>query len=423
MSDQNQPPAPADELGFELPPPATVPRRRGVLIAVVTVAVLVTAFVGGLLPKVLNQRALESEQRGEAGAAPRVEAVKAKELTSDRALTLPGTVQPLEETVIYPRVAGYVKRWLVDLGADVKEGDLLLEIDTPEVDAQLEQARARLSEAEAGVLRAESAVRFSKTRAERYQTLTPAGLTSQQELEQQQGQADVDAAGVSVAKANMSAAQANLRQLQQVKSFARVTAPFSGRVVQRWVERGMLVSAGPGTPLFRVQNTDPVRVFVNVPQDVAPGVRAGIAAEVTVREFPGRVFKGEVARVAGALDDATRTMSCEVRVPNEAKELLTGMYVQVALSLPTPHRLYELPATALYNDANGTRVAVVGPGDLISLRKISIERDTGMTLQIASGLDGSERVVRIANAALTDGAKVELIEPPPANAPADANRR
>lgn len=413
MSDQNQTPAPADDLGFELPPPTTVPRKRGALIAGGAVGAVALLFAAGLLPKLLNQRALEAQERGEFSGVQRVEAVKAKEISSDHALTLPGTVQPLEETVIYPRVSGYVKRWLVDLGGDVKEGDLLLEIDTPDLDAQLEQARARLAEAEAGVIRAESAVRFSKSRAERYQALTPAGLTSQQDLEQQQGQADVDAAGVNVAKANMSAAQANLRQLQQVKSFTRVTAPFSGRIVQRWAERGMLVNAGTSSPLFRVQNTDPVRIFVNVPQDVATGVRTGIGAEVTVREFPGRVFKGEVARVAGALDDATRTMSTEVRVPNENKELLTGMYVQVALTLPAPHRLYEVPATALYNDSNGTRVAVVGAGNVISLRKITIERDTGMTLQIASGLTGDERVVRIANAALSDGSKVELIEPPP----------
>lgn len=410
MSDHNEPPVSADDLGFELPPPAVVPRKRGVAMAALGGAALLALFLAGLLPKLLNRHALESEQRGES-TAPRVEAVKPVELTSDRAMLLPGTVQPLEETVIYPRVSGYVKRWLVDLGGDVKEGDLLLEIDTPDLDAQLEQARARLAEAEAGVIRAESAVRFSKSRAERYQTLTPAGLTSQQDLEQQQGQADVDAAGVNVAKANVAAAQANLRQLQQMKSFARVTAPFSGRVVQRWVERGMLVSAGTTNPLFRVQNANPVRIFVNVPQDVAPGVRTGVEATVTVREYPGREFKAQVANAAGSLDPATRTMSTEVRVPNENHELLAGMYVQVSLTLPTPHRLFEVPATALYNDASGTRVAVVGPGDVISLRKISIERDTGTTLQIATGLTADDRVVRIANAALTDGAKVELLTP------------
>ncbi len=419
MSDHNETPNAPDDLGFELPPPTKVSRGRGVLIASVTGGALLLLFLAGLAPKLMNRHALENESRGEAGAALRVEAVKPKEITSDRALTLPGTVQPLEETVIYPRVSGYVKRWLVDLGGDVKEGDLLLEIDTPDLDAQLEQGRARLAEAEAGVIRAESAVRFSKSRADRYQQLTPAGLTSQQDLEQQQGQADVDAAGVNVAKANVAAAQANLRQLQQTKAFARVVAPFSGRIVQRWVERGMLVSAGTSNPLFRVQNTDPVRIFVNVPQDVAPGVRTGVEAVVTVREYPDRDFKGQVARSAGSLDDATRTMSTEVRVPNENHDLLAGMYVQVALTLPIPHRLYEIPATALYNDSNGTRVAVVGAGELVTLRKVTIERDTGTSLQISSGLNGDERVVRIANAALSDGSKVELIQPPPpAAAPA-----
>lgn len=409
----NQKPTPVadDDLGFELPAPAKVSGRKGALIIGVAVVLLVGLFLAGFLPKFLGKKALANESEESAGQLPRVEVMTAKELTSDRAMLLPGTVQPLEEAILYPRASGYVKKWNVDLGADVKEGEVLMEIDTPELDAQIEQARAQLAESEAGVLRAQSGLQFSKTTADRYKTLTPAGIASQQELDQRQGQADVDAASVGVAKANVAAAQANLRRLQQGKAFAKVTAPFSGRVVQRWVERGMLVNAGTASPLYKLQNTNPVRIFIQVPQDVAPSVRTDVVAKVSVREYPGRTFDGSVAHSAGSLDDVSRTMSTEVRVPNPDNELLSGMYVQVALTLPTPHRLLEVPATALYNNSAGTRLAVVDQSNTVSMRKVTIERDTGTMLQISSGLTGDERIVKLANAALDEGTRVEVLAP------------
>ncbi|MGV3624992.1 MAG: efflux RND transporter periplasmic adaptor subunit [Archangium sp.] len=400
-----------DDLGFELPQPKKVSGKRGALIAIVAVAALVVLFLVGFLPKLLGRHELEKEFSAEANASPRVEVVSPKVLSSDRAMVLPGTAQPLEDTVLYPRVAGYVKKWNADLGDDVKEGDVLMEIDTPELDAQLEQGRARLAEAEAAVIRAKSAVSVSKTMAERYKTLAPAGIASQQDFEQRQGQADVDEASVGVATANVAAAHANLRQLQQTRGFAKVVAPFSGRITQRFVQRGMLVSAGTQNPLYRIQNTDPIRVFINVPQDVAPSVKTGAEASISVREFAGREFKGEVARFAGSLDEVSRTMSTEVRVPNPDHELLAGMYVQVALNLPVPHRLLEVPATALYTDSRGTRLAVVDAQNTVSMKKVVIERDMGSTLQISTGLEGDERVVKLASSALDDGTKVEIIQP------------
>lgn len=404
-------PVAEDDLGFELPPPTKVSSKRGVFIVGAAIAALVVLFLVGFLPKLLGRHELEKEFSAEAGALPRVEVIQPKVLSSDRAMVLPGTAQPLEDTVLYPRVAGYVKKWNVDLGDDVKEGDVLMEIDTPELDAQLEQGRAQLAEAEASVIRAKSAVSVSTTMAERYKTLAPAGIASQQDFEQRQGQADVDAASVGVATANVAAAQANLRRLQQTKGFTKVVAPFSGRVVQRFVERGMLVNAGTTNPLYRIQNTDPIRVFINVPQDVAPSVKTGAQAVVTVREFAGKEFRGQVSRSAGSLDEVSRTMTTEVRVPNPEHELLSGMYVQVALNLPVPHRLLEVPATALYTDSKGTRVAVVDAQNTVSMRKVVIERDMGSALQISTGLNGDEHVVKLASSALDDGTKVEIIQP------------
>lgn len=406
-----EPPAPHDDLGFELPAPVRLPASRTRLLVVLGVIVVLLAFAGGFLPKLFARRALEAETAA-ARSLPRVELVAPKVITSDRDLVLPGSIEPLEQTVVYPRAQGYVRRWLVDLGALVKEGDLLAEIDTPELDAQLEQARAQLAQAEADVLRAGANDAFSKTNLQRYQQLAPAGVASQQELDRGRAQAQVDESSVTVAKANVAAQQANVRRLVQMKAFAKVQAPFTGTIVARNVERGALVSPG-ATPLFKLAALETVRVMVQVPQDVAPSVKTDRPAKVTVREFAGQTFEGTVAHAAGALDDAARTMLVEVRVPNADGKLLSGMYAQVALTLPTPHRLFEVPVTALYSDSKGTRVALVSPENRVVMKTVSIERDTGQALQISTGLEGNERIVKLANASLTDGSAVEVITPEP----------
>jgi RND family efflux transporter MFP subunit len=182
-------------------------------------------------------------------------------------------------------------------------------------------------------------------------------------------------------------------------------------VTQRTIETGALVSATNGQPLYKVASTNPARVFLQVPQDVAPGVRTGVAAAVTVREYPGRTFAGTVARAAGELDMSTRTMTTEVRVPNEDGALIAGMYAEVALTLPSPHRVFDLPATALLTDAHGTRVAVVDEASTIKLAPVTVERDTGPTIEIAGGLTGAERVAKLASAQFVDGQHVEVVAP------------
>lgn len=401
--------APADELEFELPQAKQVSGRRLLTIGGGTLAVLAIAFVIGLWPRLVKQQSLGEEAGVAQHAAPRVTVVKATVLTSDRALELPAVVQALEETTLYPRAAGYVRRWLVDIGDRVKEGQLLAEIDTPELDAQLEQARADLAQAEANKLKAETSATLSTAEQARYEALTPAGVSSRQELEQRRAQAKVDASGIKVASATIAAQQASVRRLTQLKSFARLVAPFSGTIVGRSIERGALVSPNNTTPLYKLAATDPVRVMVQVPQDVAPNIRVGTPAKIEVREYPGRPFDGVITRAAGALDDSSRTMTTEIRVPNPKGELLPGMYVRAALSLAAPHRLYEIPSTALYNDSQGTRVAVLSDNDTITMRKIGIERDTGKTIHVSSGLDGSERIVTLASAALGEGQAVEVI--------------
>ncbi len=396
------------DLGFDLPPPAAFSKTRLLAIGVTAIVVLASAFAFGYLPRRHARAELNEGAAVASNKHVRVDVVTPTVVTSDHALVLPASVLPLEETVIYPRANGYVRTWLVDLGDKVTEGQLLAEIDTPEVDQEIDQARAQIAQAQASLVQANASGDLSKTNLDRSQKLVAAGINAQQDLDQRQGQARVDDANVKVAKAAIAAQEANLRRLNDTKSFARLTAPFAGTVTSRTIERGQLVTAGNANPLFKIAAIDPVRVLIGVPQDVAPGVRVDTAAEVTVREYAGQKFSGRVVRTAGALDPATRTMNTEVRVPNPDGKLFAGMFVQVALNLPMSHRVVELPATALYNDAKGLRVAVVGPENTIRLVPVTLERDTGATVQISTGLDGTEHVVKIANASLTDGAVVEI---------------
>lgn len=401
-------PAAADDLGFDLPEPASLSRGRLLTATAVLAGLLGAAFLFGYLPHRRAKTELAAAARAEGESAQRVEVVSPKAMSSDHAVVLSGSVRALEETVIYPRASGYISQWLVDIGDKVKTGQVLAEIETPELDQELDQARAQLAQAAAGVTQADANREFSKANLERFKQLVPAGVASQQDLDKTQAQSVVDSATVSVAKSGVAVQEANIRRLLKLKSFAHVLAPFAGTVTARNVERGALVSSGTATPLFKVAVTDPVRVFVQVPQDVAAGIRTDLVAKVTTREFGARIFEGRVARSAGALDQGTRTMLVEVRVPNPKNELLAGMYAEVALTLPSSHRVFELPATALINDAQGLRVALVDAQNKLRLVPIVIERDTGSTVQVSSGVDGDARVVKLSSSDLVDGKVVQI---------------
>ncbi|HEU4532569.1 MAG TPA: efflux RND transporter periplasmic adaptor subunit [Polyangiaceae bacterium] len=395
-----------EELGFDLPPPAKPSRARVVAAALGVAALLGAAFLASWLPRHRAQGELVAESKAASTAAPRVRVIRPKLKASDRALSLPGAVQALEETTIYSRASGYVRAWKADIGDAVAEGALLAEIDVPEVDQQLAQARAQLAQAEAGLEQARANRGYSRTTLERFRELTPKGVASQQDLDKSQAQSLVDEANVGVAEANVVAQKANVARYVQMQGFSRITAPFAGTVNARLIERGALVS--PSTPLFKISQSETVRVFTQVPQDMASSVAAGQPARVTLREFPGRAFEGTVARSAGALDPQSRTMTTEVRVPNPKRELLAGMYAQVALTLPSSHRAWELPATAVIADAKGVRVAVVDNQSRLRLVPVTIERDNGASMDLSSGITEDDRVVALGSAELADGREVEV---------------
>lgn len=405
---------PPDDLGFELPPPAQSSRLR--------VVVALSIVVGGAFAFGYFQH---RKARGgtpvavhESGPV-RVEVVKPRESTSDRALSLPGVVRPLEEAKIYSRSSGYVRRWLVDIGDKVKEGQLLAEIDTPELEAQLAQARAQLASSRAAVKQAIAQRDYSKSNSTRFETLADQKLVARGQVEQTQAQAATDEATVAAAESNVVAQEANVRRLVELQAYSKVTAPFAGTIAARTIDRGTLVGGAGATPMFTLVAIDPVRVFLDVPQSVAPSVRPGIDAVITVREYGDRKFAGKVMRTSGSLDPDLHTLSTEIQIPNADGALFPGMYVEAAVSLPVPHRVVEIPSTALYSDAQGLRVATVDGQQKIKFVPITIERDAGATLWIATGLRGDERVVKIAVPSMLDGDPVEVAPPPPAgsNAP------
>ena len=400
-----------DDLGFELPAPVKSSRTR---VVAVLVAVVAIAFVIGYTQHHRGGGQAASLPAAEETGALHVEVVKPTTLASDRALELPGTIKPLEETKLYPRTSGYVRRWLVDIGDKVKEGQVLAEIDTPELDAQISQARAQLAAAQAAVKQAVANRDYARSSSNRYETLAQQQLVSKSQVEQQQAAAETGDANLAAAQSNVTAAEANLRRLTDSKSFANVTAPFAGTITTRTIDRGSLVADNGTTPMFTLVATDPVRVFIDVPQNVAPSITPGTNAVVTVREYGGRQFIGKVTRAAGALDPELHTMQTEVQVPNTDGALLPGMFSTVAITLPVPHKVVEIPATALYSDAQGLRVATVDAQNKVHFVPITIERDTGATLWVATGLSGDERVVKIAVTTLAEG---DIVEATAAKAP------
>jgi len=408
--DRQQSPAVTDpDLGFDLPAPPAISKTALLAFVGGAVVLLGAVFVAAYIPRHRERTALEDAAQAVDHSVVRVAVISPKAGSSDHAVRLPGSVQPLQETVVYARASGFVRRWLVDLGDHVTAGQLLAEIETPELDQELDQAKAQLGQAQPALLRAKANRELSAVDLKRYEELAPAGVVSRAELDQHRAQAKADDANVTVAEAAITAQEANIRRLIQLKAFSKVAAPFTGTITQRWVEVGALVTAGNGQPLYRVAATDPARVFVQVPQDVAPGVRPGVAAKVAVREYGDRAFEGTVARSAGELDATTRTMTTEVRVPNPDGALIPGMYAEVALTLPSPHRVFEVPGTALMTDSTGTHVAVVGSDAKIHLVPVVVERDTGTNIEVSSGLSGSEAVAKLGSAEYVEGRAAEAI--------------
>lgn len=364
--------------------------RRVVAAAAVLFLLL---LIAGTVPRVLQRRDLQAGVRI-ATQAPLVRVVRVERGAKSSDLVLPGTVQGRREASLSVRSNGYVRRFLVDIGARVRNGQLLAEIETPEVDQELAQARAGLAQ-----MRAAHGLTLASLR--RWEAMEKDSAATPQELDERR-------AAFGAAEANVAAAMANTRRLEELQRFGRVTAPFGGIVTARNIEVGQLVSPTQGAqPLFTLAAVDTVRVMISVPEAVAAQVRVGSTAEVIVQSLGGAPLAGRIARTAGALDAASRTMLTQVDIPNDSAALLPGMYAQVRLSTSRADPGLLIPSNALFVRAAGPQVAVVRDGR-IHITKVGLGRDFGTEVEVTSGLEEGASVVINPSDQVVDGAAVRV---------------
>ena len=390
-----QPGGPENNRPHDLGP---APAGRAKILVGAVLLVLITAGVVTFLNRKSESDALAKET--EAVSVPTVAVVQPQTEPGNDELVLPGNLQAFEESPIFARTNGYLLRWYKDIGSKIRKGELLAAIDTPEIDQELSQARASREQVR-------SALALAKISADRWANLRKSDSVSQQEADQQ-------ASAFQQAQANLAAADANVRRLEQLESFKNVYAPFSGVLTRRNVDPGVLINSGAGLAgkeLFDIARVDPLRVYVSVPQAYAPNMKSGMKATVTLQEFPGQKFIGSVARTADAIDPATRTLNTEVDVPNKDGKLLPGSFGQVHFATGTSVPRITIPVNAMLFRAEGPRVAVVDKDNVVRLRAISIGRDFGATLEILGGLEVSDRIIINPSDSLEEGQKVHVATP------------
>jgi RND family efflux transporter MFP subunit len=391
--------------GIEGEDPSELMKRRQIVrrTRMIVIIVLVLLALGAgrtMLSRMANAKTLETNA-GEQ-ATQYVKTALPKPATTGQTLALPGTLQGFVQSPIAARASGYLKRWTKDIGAHVEKGELLAEIETPEIGEQLTQAIAARDQATAGLALANSTV-------ERWESLRKKDVVSQQELDERRSSAVQ-------AKSNVAAAEANVQRLRQVDAFRRVTAPFAGVITRRNVDVGDLIEAGSGAngrALFVLTQTDPLRVYLNVPQAYSQLVTPGQAVTVTQAEIRGRSFMGRVARTAGAIDTTTRTLQVEVALPNPDGLLLPGAYVQVALPMAASTVL-RVPSNALLFRSDGTRVALVDPQGKVHLRTVQVGRNLGEEVEVMDGIAAQDRLVLNPPDSIAEGDKVSIAPQSPA---------
>jgi RND family efflux transporter MFP subunit len=332
-------------------------------------------------------------------AVPTVSVTTPQRGAPQQEIVLPGTMQAFTDAAVYARVNGYLKRWAADIGTHVRQGQLLAEIDTPEIDQQLMQARADLATAEANA-------RLAQTTAERYRDLIRTDSVSRQDLDNANGNLEAKAAAV-------ESARANVKRLEQTHAFRRIEAPFDGVITARNVDVGALIDSGSNAKeLFHLASMHKLRVFINVPEVYSRAATPGLKADLTLKEFPDERFAGTLVRTSNAIDVSSRTLLTEIDIDNASGRLLAGSYAEVHLKLPTPATTMKLPVEAVIFKGDGLQVATLDAADRVKLVPVTAGRDYGDSVEITSGLTGRERVVVNPPDSLTDGEAVRVVQAP-----------
>jgi RND family efflux transporter MFP subunit len=383
-------------------------RRWGV--AILVFAVVAALVVSGILPRIHARNALAAETKEM--AIPTVTVVHPKPSAPSKEIILPANVQAYIDAPIYARTNGYLKKWYADIGARVTAGQLLAEIETPEVDQQLRQARADLGTSEANLS-------LAKITADRYVGLLKTDSVSKQDTDNAE-------ANFAAQKATVQAMEANVKRLEQLQSFEKIYAPFTGVITARRTDIGALIdsgsSGGARAELFHIAQPDRLRVYVNVPQVYSQATKPGLTADLVLSEFPGRRFPGTLVRTADAIDTNTRTLLVEIAVNNPTGTLLSGAYAEVHLKLPGATSSFTLPVTTLLFRSEGLRVVTVGDGRRAELKPITVGRDYGSEIEVLAGLNGDESVIANPPDSIVSGDEVHIAQPSAAKPAGDAKQ-
>jgi membrane fusion protein, multidrug efflux system len=382
------------------PPPAPnnsppIPLRQ---IAKIAAVVIVIGLLVGLVPRWLAYRRLLKLTN--ADSTPIVTVISPERAKASFGTPLPANVQAFIEASIHARASGYLENWYVDIGDHVTNGQVLALIDTPELDEQFAQAKAQLDQANA-------ALDLAKITSDRWATLLKTASVSQQDAQEKQS-------SYILAQANVEAAKANLKRLYDLKSYDNVIATFDGVITARNTDIGQLITAGSGSELFHMEQTDPLRVYVQVPQQYAYDVKSGQKAKLAFIELPGRTFEGTVTRTSESVNPTTRTLQVELLVPNPKGELFAGSYAQVSFNEADAHSSLAISDNAVIFCAQGTQVALVGPDNKVQLRDIKVGRDFGDIIEVRDGLSQSDRVIDNPPDSISDGMTVEIATNSPA---------
>jgi len=381
--------------------PSPTRTRRRWLAAIVLLAVFGGVFAYGIVSRMREYATVNAETL--AMALPAVSVVSPQRSAPSQEIVLPGNVQPYITAPIYSRTQGYLKAWYIDIGARVKKGQLLAEIETPEVDQQLQQSRSNLATAEANL-------RLAEITKNRYQGLLRTNAVAQQDVDNAVGSYNAN-------KSIVEAGQANVKQLETLQSFEKIYAPFDGTITARNTDIGDLIASGSSggvkTDLFHIAQPGKLRVYVNVPEEYSQAAAPGLTAELTLAEFPDRRFPGKLVRTAEAINSTTRTLLAEVDVDNPTGQLLSGSYAEVHFKLPRQISTFVVPVETLLFRSQGLQVAVVHDGTVL-LVPVMPGHDFGDQIEIVSGLKGNESVIVNPPDSILSGQKVQVASPPPA---------
>jgi RND family efflux transporter MFP subunit len=418
--------------------PASEPKRARPRVRagrLISLGVLLLAIVAaiGLAPRLRRQAELKAATEDLAGHIATVNVVSARRASSSSSVSLPGNIEAVQVASIFARTNGYLRKRLVDIGDRVQAGQLLAEIESPEVEqdwreagATLEQAKAALTQKRAALMQVRANLELATVTLRRWKQLVASGVMSPQSGDEKQSEfdarkADVDAAqaDIGAAEASVGAHQAAVRRIEELRSFEKVTAPFAGVITARNVDVGALITSGSASSIreiYKLAQLDVLRIYVNVPQSLVQSVKPGLTAHVSVQELPAREFTGKVARTANALDPNSRTLLTEVQLSNSNHVLLPGMYARVDFMANRQSPPLIIPATVLVMRADGKNaVAIMGPDQRVHYRRVELGRDLGAEVEIVSGLNGNEPLIVNPADDLEEGSPVRAVNQAPAS--------